>query len=162
MSASGGNPPGARVAVTTLATMQSMGDALSPPEGTRVITTPGGPVWMEHGIVYETLEVTEIEEHHIRGLAEAVRELVGPDVKARIIADIRGVRWASGDSRALAASDEVRSLVAAQAILVGSPVTRVIGSFFARVATPPFPVRLFTSTPAAVEWLTDEGNAATA
>lgn len=56
----------------------------------------------------------------------------------------------------------MRDLVAAMAILVDSPVTRVVANFFVRVATPPYPVRLFTSTADAVQWLTEQDDAATA
>ena len=38
-------------------------------------------------------------------------------------------------------------------MLVGSPVTRVIASFFVRVFQPPFPTRMFDDPGAAADWL---------
>ena len=44
-------------------------------------------------------------------------------------------------------------LFLAQAIIVDSPVSRLIGSFFLGLNKPPFPTKLFTSEADAVEWL---------
>lgn len=82
-----------------------MGDALSPPDGSAVLTTAGGRVWKADGVIYEAIEVAQIEEQHAQEYVEAVRELTGPGERARILADVRGVRWASGRARAVSASD---------------------------------------------------------
>ncbi len=134
----------------------------SPPEGARVIETCAGLVWREDGLVYESIRVTHIELEHARGLVHGIRELVGPNIRSRLVTDMRSTRWVSADARTYSAGEEMRSIVEAGAIVVGSPVSRVLASFFVRVTAPPFPVRLFTSREAAEAWHAEVGVAASA
>ncbi len=110
-------------------------------------------MWLSNGIVFEALTPARIELAHVQALAEGARELNGSS-SALLLADMRRVRSVSSEARAFSSSDEVIEVVAAQAMLVGSPVTRVIASFFVRVSQPPFPVRMFDDGPAAARWLT--------
>jgi len=128
-------------------------EPLVPPAEAQVIETCGGRVWSADGIIYEDVDVANLELEHVQGLAEGVRALVGNSGQALFLADMCRVRSASSEARAYAASPDLRSLVAAQAFVVGSPVTRVITSFFVRVFHPPFPVRLFTKPALASSWL---------
>ena len=48
---------------------------------------------------------------------------------------------------------EYARVVSATALLVGSPVGRVIGTFVLRLNRPVSPIRIFTSEPEAVAWL---------
>ena len=134
---------------------------LQPPKGARVIDVGGGRVWRVDGVVFEVIDCPSIELSDIRGFEEAVIELTG-GAPGLILADIRKIRWASAEARAYAAGDSMREIVAAHALLVGSPVTRMIGSFFVRVSSPPFPVRLFTASDEATTWLRGRAAPATA
>ena len=51
------------------------------------------------------------------------------------------------------AGTELSTVVSAAALLVGSPVGRVIGSFFLRIAQPATPIRIFTNEQEALDWL---------
>ncbi|MEZ4442246.1 MAG: hypothetical protein R3B72_24340 [Polyangiaceae bacterium] len=126
---------------------------LEPPAGVSVIETSGGRVWSTDGIVYEAIDVSRIELEHAQEFASAVRHLAGDDGPSLLLADMSLVRATTSEVRAYSASDETKTLVAAQGILVGSPVTRVVASFFVRVFQPPFPVRLFTTADDASAWL---------
>ena len=46
-------------------------------------------------------------------------------------------------------------LLSAVALVVGTPLSRVVGNLFLRVSRPPFPVRLFDNEESALMWLKD-------
>lgn len=135
---------------------------LMPPAGADVVETCGGRLWLAGGIVHEAIDVQTIELEHVRGLVDGVRSLVGWNKPSLLLTDLTKVRATSSEARVYSSSDEMRDVVAAQAILVGSPVTRVIAGFFVRVFQPPFPVRLFTASTHASDWLRGLRRAATA
>ena len=47
----------------------------------------------------------------------------------------------------------LRDLSSAVAMVVGTPVSRMMGNLFIRVNKPPFPARLFDNEACAVAWL---------
>jgi hypothetical protein len=51
------------------------------------------------------------------------------------------------------AGPEYAAVVNATALLVGSPVGRMIGTFILRLARPVAPIRVFTTEPEALAWL---------
>ena len=67
-------------------------------------------------------------------------------------ADIRHVKSMSREARVFI-TREARKYVMAAALVVESPLSRMIGNFFLGFNKPPFPVRLFTSGEKAEEWL---------
>jgi hypothetical protein len=73
--------------------------------------------------------------------------------KRPTLADVRGMRSATRESRELAAGPNVAAITARMAIIVGNPVTRLLGNFFLVVTKPKYPTRLFTDEPAARAWL---------
>jgi hypothetical protein len=42
------------------------------------------------------------------------------------------------------------------AVLVGDPLSRMLGNFFLRVSRPAYPTRIFTDEAAARRWLAEE------
>ena len=72
---------------------------------------------------------------------------------APVLVDIRGARSVTGEARTFYSSGEAKRVFKAVAFLVESAVSRVIGSFFISLNRPPYPCRLFTNEPDAVEWL---------
>jgi hypothetical protein len=73
--------------------------------------------------------------------------------KRPVLADVRGVLSTDRASRELAVAPDVTGATLRMAILVGNPVTRVIGGFFLRVTTPRYPTRIFSDEQQAREWL---------
>ena len=70
-----------------------------------------------------------------------------------VMVDTRLVKAVSREARAYACGPEAAALVSAQAVVVGSPVSRIIGSFFLGLNKPGFPTRMFTSEDEAADWL---------
>lgn len=73
--------------------------------------------------------------------------------KCPVLGDLRNVKSVNRQTRKYFASEEASKITKASAVVVGSPVTRVIGSFFIGLDKPPYPVKLFTSESKAMEWL---------
>ena len=73
--------------------------------------------------------------------------------KAPLIVDCRGIAYMDREARSYYAGEEARATVHCVGLLVASPVSRVLGSFFLGLNRPPMPTRLFTSEGRAVEWL---------
>jgi hypothetical protein len=67
--------------------------------------------------------------------------------------DMRNLKSFDREARKYFAGEEARQTVRAQAIVVGSPVSRVLGNFYLGLSPPQTPIRLFTSEDEALEWL---------
>ena len=70
-----------------------------------------------------------------------------------VLGHVEGIKSVDREARQYFAGEEASRVTRASAILVGSPVARVVGSFFVGLNKPSFPVRLFTSESEAIEWL---------
>ena len=57
------------------------------------------------------------------------------------------------EARALFASSEYMRICSQTALVVGSPVSRVIGNFFVGLNRPSYPLKIFDDQQLAIEWL---------
>lgn len=73
--------------------------------------------------------------------------------KCPLLIDLNGSHSISQDARRYYSSEEAGKYISASALVIGSPVSRVLGSFFLGLNKPAYPVRLFTSEGDALEWL---------
>jgi hypothetical protein len=73
--------------------------------------------------------------------------------KRPTLTDLRGMRSATREARELGAAADVVAVTLRMAILVGNPVTRVLGNFFVLVTGPKYPTKIFTEEAAARAWL---------
>ncbi len=69
------------------------------------------------------------------------------------LVDIRGLSAMSPAARYHVAGPEVAAVVTRLALLLRSPVSRMIANFFLRVGGPSYPVRFFEDEAAARAWL---------
>ena len=81
----------------------------------------------------------------------AYPQLIGGQ-KRPVLVDIRGLKSVSRSARQYGARAGEQYFSAA-ALLVGSPVTRMIGNFFLGFHKPALPLRVFTSEKDAMQWL---------
>ncbi len=70
-----------------------------------------------------------------------------------VLVDLRGIRSQTREARDFFSNQGVASEVVAVALLVASPVSKVIGNFFLRLRLQPVPTQLFGDEQSAVEWL---------
>jgi hypothetical protein len=70
-----------------------------------------------------------------------------------VLVDLRPIRSQTAEARAHFASVHTRRVATAVALVIASPVSRVIGNFFLRLNQPEAPTRLFESEEEARAWL---------
>ncbi|MBS1122868.1 MAG: hypothetical protein H6Q90_5096 [Deltaproteobacteria bacterium] len=79
---------------------------------------------------------------------------LGPNKRSRVLVDMRGVRSQTRGARQYFAGPEAAKVSAAVALLIGSPISSVLGNFFMRVGGPlRTPTALFTDASKAISWL---------
>lgn len=97
----------------------------------------------------------EMGIEHARKNVAAIFEL-GGGKRVPVLVDMRGVRTQSREARQyFATSDEAFQATLAVALLIGSPVSRVLANFFLRLSPQRFPTALFTAEEAAFAWLVE-------
>ncbi|MFL5358792.1 hypothetical protein [Archangium sp.] len=70
-----------------------------------------------------------------------------------LLVDLRGVKSQTAEARAYLAGREGIQVSQAVGLLIGSPVSRVLGNFYLGLNKPGVPTRLFTSEEEAQAWL---------
>ncbi len=73
--------------------------------------------------------------------------------KIRVLIDMTSVTEMSKEARDYFANERTASIQRATALLIGSPVSRVIGNFFMGLNKPISPTKLFTDPGKAIQWL---------
>jgi len=97
--------------------------------------------------------------HGMRLNATLTHEVVRAQVAAAkgqkrpTLVDLRGLVSADRVSRELGAGPDIAAATSRMALLVGNPVTRMLGNFFLHVTGPSFPVRIFGDEGQARAWL---------
>lgn len=70
-----------------------------------------------------------------------------------VLVDLRPVRSQSGEARAYFAGPAATAVSVSVALIIASPLSRVLGNFYLGFNKPEVPTRLFTSLPDAEAWL---------
>ena len=124
-------------------------------ETSEVIGLRVAKVWLgADGILRYTVVLpnAEITLEDVKEIVVAYRKINRGSVRP-VLNDIRNVKSVNRAARVYVTSQEAAGLVSATALLVASPVSRMVGNFFLRVNKPPYPTKLFTSEAKAIEWL---------
>ena len=114
-----------------------------------------GKVWLDADGILRwdvLLPNAELTLDDSKAIIAACRRL-GGGIARPALSDIRNLSQVNRETRTYGVSEEAASVVSASALLVGSPVSRMVGNFFLRVSRPPYPTQLFTSEAKAIEWL---------
>ena len=70
-----------------------------------------------------------------------------------VLIDIRAMKSISSEAREYYAGDKASQVLLACALLIGNPISKLIGNFFLTLHKPRMPTRLFTDEETALEWL---------
>jgi len=76
-------------------------------------------------------------------------------VSRPLLVDSSSIKVLARDARQYLAGEDAAKVATAAAIIVGTPVSRVLGSFYLGLSHPKTPSKLFTSEKDALEWLKD-------
>ncbi len=120
----------------------------------KIIKTRTSTMWIdEDGILHSVYsEGMDVELDDVKENMGVLKQLTGGK-RAPYIIDIRGVHSVTREARDTASTAEALSITNSTALLIGSPISRVIGNFFMGLNKPPYPLRLFTSEEKAMAWL---------
>lgn len=103
-------------------------------------------------ILSRVAPLAEINLEHARENTQTVRTLSGDQVYP-ILVDIRKIRSISKEARDHFAMRDRKPGVLAIAMLVSSPLSRIIGNFFLGLNQPVVPTRMFTDRDQAERWI---------
>lgn len=109
--------------------------------------------WMGNDSIARTLvkEGAEIVLEDAKANSVAVNGLLGPQ-KFALIVDTRKIKAITKEARDYFSLNGRESRVIAFAILIDSPLSRIIGNFFMGLNKPRVPVKLFNIETKAVAW----------
>lgn len=74
-------------------------------------------------------------------------------MKRPLLVDINNIKAVSKESRGIYSSEETAKYLSAAALLVGNPVSRIIGNFYLGINKTCMPVKMFADTDKAFAWL---------
>jgi hypothetical protein len=103
-------------------------------------------------IISRVAPLAEINLEHAKENTKKVRDLSG-DVVYPILVDMRKIRSISKEARDHFAMRDRKPGVIAIAMLVSSPLSRIIGNFFLGLNQPRVPTRMFTDRDQAEQWI---------
>src|SRR5262245_27914068 len=89
--------------------------------------------------------------------ALAATERVARGERRPVLVDLRKIKGESREARQYFVSEHAARVSARVALLVESPVSRVVGNFFLRLNVQRTPTALFTSEALAIAWLGQHG-----
>lgn len=117
----------------------------------RTYSTRTSEIWLdEAGILHSRNRPgVELTLEDAKAVVAAGREASGGR-RVPLVVDMGATASISREARQYFAEQD---LTLAQAILIRSPVSRVIGNFFLGLNRPSCPTKLFTTEEAALEWL---------
>jgi len=118
------------------------------------ITTRTAKVWLrDDGIVQiapfpNAYDMLEDAQANVAAGFKAGREQRHP-----LLVDIRPIKGIDREARAYYSGGSTAQMISAMALLVESPLSRILANFFIGLNKMPVPTRLFTSEAEAVAWL---------
>ena len=117
-------------------------------------TTKNAKIWVgEDGIgriIWEPgAEVTLDDAHEVMAAYHKVRK----GTKMPLLVDTQKMKSLDRGARHYFAGEEAAECASAAAIIVGTPVSKVLGNFYLGLSNPHLPSRLFTSEDEALAWL---------
>ncbi|MBF0238463.1 MAG: hypothetical protein HQM12_12215 [SAR324 cluster bacterium] len=120
-----------------------------------VVETQFFKTWLEEdGIVYsEVVKGSDITLEVAIEQLEIIRKLSKSNKKVPLFVDSLHIGSMSRDARLYFTGEESFKTVSAVAILVGGPISKVIGNFFIGLNKSGYPNKLFDAKEDAVEWL---------
>lgn len=95
---------------------------------------------------------SEIKAEDIKEDFAVFSKLIG-DKNAPVLLDLRGIKSVTREAREYVSSPESMRFMSVLALLIGSPISKVVGNFFLGINKPPYPTKIFTSEAKALAWL---------
>lgn len=120
----------------------------------RILHTPYSKIHMddEDIIHYEYLSETEITLKGAKTEIKLINKLCNGK-KVPLLVNLSKTKSVTKDAREYYSGSESAKVKSAAALIVNSPLHKIMGNFFWGINKPPYPVKLFTSEEKAINWL---------
>lgn len=119
-----------------------------------VIKTSIGEMWLDDdGIIREKVNEGSVIDLDVAREEIAAYSTLCKGKKRAVLVDIRGVKSVSAEARSHLAGEEGAKVTRAAALLIGNPLSRIMGNFFQGLNKTSFPSKLFKSEEEALMWL---------
>lgn len=101
--------------------------------------------------------VRPTDQHTLEDAVENIRAVAGllGGACVPVLLDARATRGVSRQAREYYTGPESTRLIRCMAMLIGSPLGRVIGNFLIQVNRPSYPLRLFSDEAEALRWIAE-------
>lgn len=120
---------------------------------THAVRTRTCCLWRERDVIFGRFhDAAVVDLNDARENVAATATLTAGE-RLPVLIDLRGIRSQSAEARAYFAGPAATAVTQAVALIIGSPLSRVIGNFFLGFNRPETPARLFTSVHEAEDWL---------
>jgi hypothetical protein len=107
-----------------------------------------------NGILHQTYkDGAELKKEDSDNEMMIYRKNFCKDMSRPILVELDNLKTVSKESRAIYTSPETAEVISAAALLVGNPVSRIIGNFYLGLNKSAMPVKMFTNTGEAFAWL---------
>ena len=119
-----------------------------------IIKTRTANIWLDelgiiHAVVNDDVELTLDDAiENVEGIKKVAKK-----VPVVVLSDIRNISSASKEHRNYFSSEKAAEVIGAVAMLINSPLSKVLGNVFLKINKPPYQGKLFTSENEAMEWL---------
>lgn len=119
--------------------------------------TSQGEVWMDtDGVLHQVYTPgAKISIEDSRQELKIYKSTFCKDSRRPIIVDISNIKSVSKESRDIYSSEEMGETISAAALIVNSPVSRIMGNFYTGISKTKMPVRMFADNKDAKNWLKD-------
>jgi hypothetical protein len=118
------------------------------------VQTRTSKIWIgADGIMYISAipESDVVIDDAVENVAVSIKMAKGKKYPALV--NMKKVRSITRDAREYFAGEEARKPVINLAMLVGSPLSEMMGNLFMKLSKPQFSTKMFTSEEKAIEWL---------
>ena len=108
----------------------------------------------ENGVMHQVYhDGVNLDMDDTRKEMEIYRREYCPKDPPPILVDLTRLRSVSKDSRSIYASKDTAKIFSKAALLVGNPVSRIVGNFYMGINKSAMPVKMFTDPGEAMVWL---------
>ncbi len=110
--------------------------------------------WLSDNIIYTEVKLNAIIDlEAAKNNTEMVRKLSG-EKKYPLLVDLNNIKSITKEARDHFAMKGREPLINSLAMVIKSPISRMIGNYFINLSSPTVPTKLFNSKEKAIKWLT--------
>ena len=117
------------------------------------IETAGETIWMDHfGIIHSDVKPVFLELEHAKEAIKTISVLANGK-KTPVVINMKNAIGTSNSARNYYSGEQSAAVISAAAMIISSPLSKILGNFYLGLNKPLFPFKLFTNEEKAIIWL---------